>query len=394
MQKKTQISILYLIPYFYPAVNFGGPVSALSSLAKELSKKNFKVTILTTNIADKGGTMNERVNFYNGSKIIYSKVLLPKFSYSTRLFLSIDQFFTGLRLIPSFDIVHFHDFFIPQYFLMAIYCKFIGKPFFITPHGSLAFYRQRGKVLLKRVFYALFAGFLANNASAIIAVSEHEKRTINNILPAKRVLCLPNIVIPQHKLESINVRKHYGIPKNSKIVLFLSKLDFLKGVEELLDGFVNYLGKDAQNAYLVLAGPDIGNMVARLTKKIEKHSLKNVVFTGTVDGNLKTALIQQSNVVCLLSYTESLPQVILEATSYKKPVIFTKECNVDSLFLSGGGLLTTRKPNGVSKCLEKILSDRKYQKETGERAYDWYLREHNPRKSLLAYKDLYEEATK
>ncbi len=80
------MKILCVIPSYYPAFKFGGPIASVHFLNKSLAKKGVEVTVYTTNIGLEGEVpINQEVNV-DGVKVIYfnfSKiVLLIRFTIS------------------------------------------------------------------------------------------------------------------------------------------------------------------------------------------------------------------------------------------------------------------------------------------------------------------------
>lgn len=389
------MKILFIIPYFYPSLCFGGPVTASLSLAEEMVKRGHNVTVLTTDLAFRGERLQMKEDEVNGVKIIYAKTFLPKFSYSTRLFLSIEQVIKSFSLIPKYDMIHFHDFFIPQFLPIAIICKFLKKPFLVTPHGTFDFNPQRKKVALKKIFFFLFARFVVDHSRLVIAVSKQEADVVSrNTKYKKQVLFIPNIVHETKHVRTINIKKRYHLPENSKIVLFLGKVDAPKGVRELLLGFNNFVtrgSKGSKETYLLYAGPDM-YMIQELSATAKRLKIdEKVLFVGVVDGDLKAALLQQSDVLCLPSYAEALPQVVLEAASNKIPSIFTKECNVVSLADQGGGLLTGREPVEIASVLDKVMNSDQKRQMMGNIAYKWYKDNYSPEKIGKVYEKTYNQ---
>ena len=44
--------VLQVIPYFYPAWSFGGPVRSVYHISRELAKRGHEITVYTTNAFD------------------------------------------------------------------------------------------------------------------------------------------------------------------------------------------------------------------------------------------------------------------------------------------------------------------------------------------------------
>ena len=67
------MKILYVIPYFYPAVTIGGSAKALYDLSRALVAKGHEITVLTTDLYDGSKRINSNNKEVNkdGIKVIY-----------------------------------------------------------------------------------------------------------------------------------------------------------------------------------------------------------------------------------------------------------------------------------------------------------------------------------
>ncbi len=384
--------LLIVAPYFYPNIEWGGPVTVSLNHAVALKNAGYTVTVLTTNASNRENKLENIPSDINGVRIIYAKGILPKTAWSLRIFLSFDQIIKGWKLIPEFDMVHFHDCFIIQNIVLSIRCRLLRIPYVITPHGSLSFAKERSKSVLKRVFTNLLMGKYLEGSSKIITVSESEKKDIDLNFPKlkNKTICVPNI-IKAESFAKIDIRSRLHIPEGDLILLCLSRLYQLKGVAELTLGFLKFLEKYNKNATLIFAGPDAGavNEIKRLLS--ETRFRNKVIFTGEVVGEIKSNIIYNVDIVCLLSKSESMPTVLLEAASFAKPVICTKECNMDSLINYGGAILTTRKAEDIATSINKLTKN-ETRLSIGKKAKDWFDKNYNTTKIVNKYKDIYKNA--
>lgn len=384
--------ILYVSPYFYPSVSFGGPATSLYELAKTMTEKGADVTVLTTDVSGSGKrlTVFPKQKF----KVVYAASLFPKLAWNSKLFLSVDQLLKSFSLVKKARVVHFQDLFIINHFLISLLCRAYNKPYIITPHASLTLNKLRGKVVVKKLFWFLFIKNFVSGAKEIVAVSETEKKEIEKEFAflKSKVIYIPNIVKINTKIAKYNWRKALGLKEDDKIILFLGRILRMKGVFELLDGFKEYLkGIEAKNAHLVIAGPDMGGL-AKLKRRTGKYGLKaNVHFVGVVQGSKRDSLLLQSDCLSLLSYSEGLPTVILEAAACARPVVFTKECNVDVFAKMGGGILTTRNEKRVSQVFTKLFATNEITSTMGKKAKICFRKYFSGREIVAKYKKLYND---
>lgn len=102
-------------------------------------------------------------------------------------------------------------------------------------------------------------------------------------------------------------------------LLFLSRVEAEKGIFELLEAFL-VLQQRNPNAYsLTIAGngPDL----ERLQDTVTKRGGRNISFPGLVDGEKKIRCYLEAGIFCFLSYTEGMPNAVLEAMAMGLPIV-------------------------------------------------------------------------
>ncbi|HEX7017937.1 MAG TPA: glycosyltransferase [Patescibacteria group bacterium] len=385
LKSRLQLRLLYILPYLDPS--FGGPVSTTLALAKEMVTRKHHVTVLATNLSEGGKSLFQVPKLYP-FKIVVVPTLLPLLAWRFRLFFSWEQIWWFWLHHSQFDIVHFQDYYVLTYIVIGLLCKWYHIPFFITPHGSFDFSPARGKVLLKKLYYHLGIGWLSQAANGIHAISEPEKINIKKLLPRGIVIWLPNLV-PAISPTSISWKKKLHLSPRSRCIIFLGRLYSLKGVEELVDGFIFFVNatKD-KTTHLLLAGPDAGLQSVLELKRVASSISSRIHFTGTVTGRSKAALIRDAICLCLLSKSEGFPTVVVEAASAGVPSLCTQECNVNSLFQTRGAFLTTRDTPSVADALATILRPKVY-RQMGKQAKRWYQSMYSPSILALRYEKMY-----
>jgi glycosyltransferase involved in cell wall biosynthesis len=101
-------------------------------------------------------------------------------------------------------------------------------------------------------------------------------------------------------------------------LLYLSRVEIGKGVFELLDAFK--ILKSRNPAYTLTIGGD-GPDLEALREYAKELQLSDVVFTGFLKGQTKVDCYRQGSVFCFLSYTEGMPNAVLEALAMGLPVV-------------------------------------------------------------------------
>jgi len=112
---------------------------------------------------------------------------------------------------------------------------------------------------------------------------------------------------------------HPPAPGNARTnLLYLSRVEIAKGVFELLDAFK--ILKSRNPAYTLTIGGD-GPDLEALKAYAKQLELTEVHFPGFLKGQAKVDCYRQGSVFCFLSYTEGMPNAVLEALAMGLPVV-------------------------------------------------------------------------
>jgi glycosyltransferase involved in cell wall biosynthesis len=101
-------------------------------------------------------------------------------------------------------------------------------------------------------------------------------------------------------------------------LLFLSRVEVAKGVCELLD--VYQILKQRNPAYTLTiagSGPDL-NAIKERARAVQ---LNDIAFRGFITGRAKLNCYQRAGMFCFLSYTEGMPNAVLEAMAMGLPIV-------------------------------------------------------------------------
>lgn len=193
--------------------------------------------------------------------------------------------------------------------LLIIVSKIFKKKVLVHSHGSEIekFYFQLGNGIRKKLFRSII-----QKADCIIVLTEGWKNFWSDIINPEKIIVIPNSVkIPKE------IKKVYNTKESLKI-LFLGKVGERKGIYDLIDA-VDILIKDKINVELFIGGD---GEIDNCSKYIKKLNLDNQVhLCGWIEKEKKENLLRNSDLLILPSYFESFGIVLLEAMSYKLPVI-------------------------------------------------------------------------
>jgi glycosyltransferase involved in cell wall biosynthesis len=333
------MKILQVIPYFVPAYSYGGPLKVCFDISKELIKRGHEVTVVTTDTLDGKNRIKLLEEEIEGVKIVRFRNLSNYAAKYFNAYLPFGFYRWAKKNLQTYDIVHCHDFFTLQNIIVSYFCRKYKIPFIVQPHGTLSPVRQNARFkLLKKTFLSLFNSVL-NYSSSIIALTQHEKSEIiqiNNLLN-KKTIVIPNGIHSEdfRNIEKINLHHIYKIPIQNRIIGFLGRIQYIKGLDisiEILGGLKNEL----EFTFLII-GPDEGER-KNLEKQIKELGLENrVIFAGILSGKEKLASIKSCDLFLFTSRNEGLPMTILEIAALGIPQIISKECHVPEIEVYNAG---------------------------------------------------------
>jgi glycosyltransferase involved in cell wall biosynthesis len=319
------MKILVVAPYL--AAVYGGPSKCIMEFAEALGEQGMDVDLVTTN-DNRDGTLEVKTETWIASKkcrIQYfhsHSVLGRKLSFRLTRWL--------FKHIGDYDIVSTHSIF--SFPMLTAYwaCWFRGIPYVVTPHGMLKPEALRIKSLRKSLYLPLIEKPWLQAAAAIQVLTEQEAQGVVTLGIVAPTLLVPN-GLPRQSLEtSISSNlffKSYEELRGREIILFLGRLDPIKGLDLLVAAF-NELANDYPNAHLVLAGPDSIGYGDTLRKAFVRDILeRRVTFTGLLDGDMKLSVLAATSVYVAPSYSEGFSLSILEAMAARLPCIISRNCN-------------------------------------------------------------------
>ena len=366
------MKVLQVVPYFFPAWAYGGPVKVVYEISKELVTKGHGVTVYTTDVYNKNlrfsGKTNEIVDV-SGIKVCYFKNVSNYLAYDLNGYLPIGFRKAVRQNLKDFDIVHLHDYYTYQNVITAKYCRKYNIPYVLSAHGSVLPSKERGRGILKKTFIHFFGHSILKDARMVIALTQIEKKQyIEAGVARSKIRIIPNAVslsefkdLPKRG----TFKQKYSIRSDEKIVLFVGRIHKIKGLGLLLKVFSS-LAKDMNNIKLVIVGPDSGDLsrVERLvaSKKIEEK----VLITGLLSGREKLSAYVDADVFVLSSYSEVFGMSILEACAAGTPVVITSLGNLPEIAEYKAGLLVHSDENKLYEAILQFLRNDELARTVGE----------------------------
>ena len=353
------MKILQVSTAFKPSWERGGIVRAVYEISKELNKDH-DITVYTTDQGEK------RVDALKNKPVTVDSLIVYYFSnISNRLAMKmniISPYYLPLiarREIKKYDIIHIHEFRTFSAFIVYYYAQKYNIPYIIQAHGTTANFSQKG---LLKTFFDHLAGYnIFKDSCKSIALTETEKQQyIAMGVPSNKIEIVPNGInlnVCSQTNERNKFKEKYHISDDSKIILYLGRLDQTKGIEILINAFSKIL-VEYSNVKLVIAGPDNGHY-SYLNKLVETLDLKeDVYFTGPLYGKEKAEVYSDTDVFVTPNYT-GFPITFLEACAYGIPIVTTKKGHELNWLDNYVGFIVEYEVKDLKDAVLKILNDKK-----------------------------------
>ena len=355
---KTKTYIIFSALYF-PSI--GGVENFTSNISSELSKRGFRVVVVTSSRDNPGVSIEGDIAVYRlpAMMLLGGRLPLPI------LCRSFHKLWVELCSI-SCDGILINTRFYPHTLVGLHYARKKGVTPIVLEHGSA--YITLGSSILDFVLHVyenMITGIIKKYKCAYYGVS---KRCCEWL---RHFGITPEGVIPNGinmnefwSLSSgVNFREKLSVSNDSLIVLFVGRLVPEKGVDSFVKAASNLTDL---NARFVVAGD------GPLRTDLERCASDNVSFVGALSRPDVSSLLSQANLICLPSRSEGFGAVLLEASAWAVPCCVTRVGASEDIIVSDeyGWLLNSMDPDELTATLRRALSDRNELVRQGENARD------------------------
>lgn len=266
---------------------------------------------------------------------------------------------------------------------LAIKKKF-SIPLFVTFHtlGLMKNLVARGEEEREDIERIKIELSLVENADKIIATGKRDAQyieTLYNCPRGKIATISPGVDLQVfHPLDKTQAKKHIQADISDKLILFVGRLEPLKGIDTLLYAMKILLGKNpSMNVCLWIVGGDVSNDENTWSKELKKleqikkllHIGAVVQFAGKKNREELPYYYNASEIVVLPSQYESFGITALEAMACATPVITTDVAGVSQLFDENLENLITSANNPIllaSKMQNLLTNEKEHEKVSRE----------------------------
>jgi glycosyltransferase involved in cell wall biosynthesis len=357
--------LLHVVPTYWPAHRYGGPIVSVHALCRALAIRGHEVEVFTTSIDGSGNSPvpHDVPVMLDGVKVrFFASPVLRRLSYAPSLSRTLR------REIQGADLVHLHSVFLWPTWRAARIAESARIPYVISPRGILVKKLiERRSRLVKSAWIAMFERASLERAAAIHATSEIEREEIEKFgWRLRRMAVVPNGVeeVDQEACKGAPSPEIAALCREQPLILFLGRWARKKGLDRLLHSFAR-----TERGILAIAGTDYEGLAPALSQLAERLSIHHRVrfLPRTITGVDKECMFASARVFVLPSHSENFGNAVLEALQRGVPVIVTPEVGAAEVVReSGGGLVSEGDAQSLCTAIDWLTEDAARSRAIGE----------------------------
>jgi teichuronic acid biosynthesis glycosyltransferase TuaC len=169
------------------------------------------------------------------------------------------------------------------------------------------------------------------------------------------------------KVDKKIARKKLKLPLNKKILLFIGRINDVKGIGILLEAMNKLKDED-----ILLKIIGFGPQEDKFKKYAKKNNLKNVELLGGVYGKTKMLYLSASDLFVLPSSKEGAPVTVMEALARNLPVVVTDVGGTTLMIEENkNGFMIKRDSDSVVEGIKKALRLKNKNIKEYAKRYKW-----------------------
>jgi glycosyltransferase involved in cell wall biosynthesis len=363
-QAHDGLRLLHVVPTYYPAVRYGGPIHSVHGLCKALVAAGHRVDVCTTSVDG-----SSRLDVPEAVPVSVDGVSVHYFrSRFDRLYWSPSMRRFLHRRGRDHDLIHLHSVFLWPTAAAARMAKEFGIPYVLSPRGMLVPELIAARsAAVKRTWIRWIETRNLSGAARLHVTSDTERLDLERC-----GLALAPVSVIANGTE---VPDTVGRAPIARRVLFLGRLSWKKNLDALVRAVAAL-----PECGLTLAGPDDEGLEPHLSRLASELGIEERVrFVGQADAEQKVRLFVQAACAVLPSINENFGNVVLEAMAHGCPVVVSPGVGSRSVVeASGGGLVASGSDaQSLQVALAALLENPEGAEEMGRRGAEFVRRHYS-----------------
>jgi glycosyltransferase involved in cell wall biosynthesis len=205
------------------------------------------------------------------------------------------------------------------------------------------------------------------------------KRAFTYGAKVRRLVVPLPVVLPVDPGDGCAFRRRHKIPEDAVVVLFMSRIDYKKGLEFLIPA-LGRLRAEFPQLWFVLAGAGKALFEAQVQDCITEHGVKaRSSKVGFIFGRDKQDALAAADVFALPSMRENFGIVLIEAMHVGLPVLISDEVYIhEEIRDAGAGLVCRPETSSVTETLRRLLGSAAERAAMGARGRELVQRRYRP----------------
>ena len=363
--------ILQVTPYFAPAWAYGGPPRVMHDYAAGLAVRGHQVDVFTTDVLDEHERARPLRETLDGVGVRRFPNLSNGLAWRTKKYLPRGLLSALIRSGGDYDVMHVTD--TRTYLAASAHLASVARhvPLVVSAFGSLP--RSAGlRRTVKDAYDLAFVRPMLGRSPLLLAQTAHEAALYQELggrSEAIRFAPLPLPSVPD--VLPGRFREQLGIQRGEQLLLFLGRVNALKGLDVLIESIAPLLG---DGTTLAVVGRDDGQL-QEIRERFARFFADGCIrFVGPLYGDERFAAYTDADVFCLTpTHWEETSVASLEAAASGTAVVVTEQAELPGLQAAGGGFVVPLDRDAIRAAVEAALSD----SEMGERARAHVLAQHS-----------------
>lgn len=248
-------------------------------------------------------------------------------------------------------------------------------PAVVNALGGLGYIFISRKPIVKVLRFAVGIIYrLTLNARRAITIVQNQDDF--NLLRSAKIVREDKTVLIKGSGVDLEIFMPSELPGEIPIIILPGRILWDKGVGEFVQA-ARCLKKKGVSARFVL----VGDIDPDNPASVDKDAVEGWVDEGVVEWwgrrDDMVDVYRSVNIVCLPSYREGLPKVLIEAAASARPIVTTDVPGCREVVVSGenGFLVSPRNSKALAEALEALAGNRELQKKMGDRGREKAVRE-------------------
>ena len=242
--------------------------------------------------------------------------------------------------------------------------------------------------LLRFVIGSTFRGILNSRSSRLILQNKDDRA----LFIRKRFINEERIRLIRGSRVDTDIFSPSPEPPGLPVVMLASRMLRDKGIKEFMEAARQLKERGVKAHFVLIGDPDQHNPSAIPEEQLNYWHMEGVVdWWGWRDD--MPSVLAQAHIICLPSYREGLPKVLLEAASCGRPIIATDTpgCREIVRDRENGLLVPVRGTVKLADAIQRLIENPELRQKMGERGREIVLSEFSIEKVIKETLSVYEE---